>query len=265
MNDGVGLEMLLARGVLANNFMKPEGPPQFENKEPEQTDKKIPSQESEKLNKLQAMIKEVNSWRDRLGKGVDEGIKETVAMYNVMGIPTSASCEGHFESESEHGYPVPWVEVEAPDKPKWRFEHEEEIYEQVAKKYGITVDQVLHAENDEAWKEATRLIIKQEETTEYKKWEEENEKLLVKVETLLQEFYHGRDATDEMRIIADRSVGGFRVHGGGKFYIPNNRKDQFRDKLTKEERDHIPEILKTTQQEMRNFTEFLRKKYTDNS
>src|SRR3990167_11544172 len=203
-----------------------EGPPELPPEETEVAAKQqktekpadipIESVRAEKEAKLQSIRQEVDSLGDRLGEGVDEGIKETVAVYNAMELPTRASCQGHFESESEHGYPAPWVEVEAPDKPKWRFEHEEEIYEQVAKKYGITVDQVLHAENDEAWKEATRLIIKQEETTEYKKWEEENEKLLVKVETLLQEFYHGRDATDEMRIIADRSVGGFRVHGGGK-------------------------------------------------
>ena len=77
---------------------------------------------------------------------------------------------------------MPWIEVEAPNKPQWRFEREEEIYNQVAKKYGITVDQVMHADNDEAWKEAVRLSAEQEETAEYKAWEEENEKLFTKVE-----------------------------------------------------------------------------------
>ncbi len=226
-----------------------------------QQEKAEESPRAEKEEKLQATLQEIESWGDRLGKGVDEGIKETVAIYNVMELPTSASCEGHFENEAEHGFPVPWVDVEAPNEPQWRFEHEEEIYNQVAKKYGVTVDKVLRADNEEAWEEAVKLSAEQEETEEYKAWEEENEKLFIKVESLLREFYTERNVPDELRIIADRSVGGFRVHGGGKFYIPNNEKERIQNELTEEERNRTPEVLRGSQEEMRAFTEFLKQRY----
>jgi cobalamin biosynthesis Mg chelatase CobN len=119
----------------------------------------------------------------------------------------------------------------------------------------------MHADNDEAWKEAVRLSAEQEETAEYKAWEEENEKLFTKVESLLQEFYKERNVSDELRIIADRSVGGFRVHGGGKFYIPNNQKERLQSELTDAERKRIPEVLMSSQEEMKAFTEFLQNKY----
>lgn len=213
----------------------------------------------EKEAKLQAMRQEVNDWADRLGERVDAGIKEIVAVFNVIGIPTSASCEGH--SGSDHGYPAPWVEVEAPDEPDWRFEHQKEIYEQVAKKHGITVDEVLHADNDEAWVEAMRLSAEQEETAEYRLWQEKNQELFEKAEALLREFYKERDASDEIHIKAYRSVDGFRIHNGGKFSIPNNEKERLQNELTEEDRGRIPEVLKASQQEMNAFTEFLKEKY----
>jgi len=248
-----------------------EGPPELPPEETEVAAKQqktekpadipIESVRAEKEAKLQSIRQEVDSWGDRLGEGVDEGIKETVAVYNAMELPTSASCEGHFGSESEHGFPAPWVEVEAPDKPQWRFEHEGEIYEQVAKKYGVTVNAVLHADNDEAWREATQSSAEQKETAEYRAWREENEKLLKKSESLLQEFYRERNVQNDIRIIADRNVGGFRVHNGGKFYIPNNAKERLENELTEEERKRIPDILRASQEEMKSFTDFLKEKY----
>lgn len=256
--------------------MKFEGSSQLEQSTPEDESKKVKKQHkieksanisiesarTEKEKKLRTIRSEVDNYGDRLGEGVDEGIKETVSVYNAIGLPTSASCEGHFEgNESKHGFPVPWVEVGASNEPQWRFEREEQIYGQIAKKYGVTVDKVLHADNNEAWKEAVQLSVGQQETAEYKAWEEENERLFVKMESLLQEFYKGRDVADEFRLIADKKAGGFRVHNGGKFYIPNNKKERLQKELTEEERNRIPEVLKGSQQEMRIFTEFLKEKY----
>lgn len=46
---------------------------------------------------------------DQLGKGIDEGILETVIALNVLGIETTASCEGH----PERGTGAPWIDIEA--------------------------------------------------------------------------------------------------------------------------------------------------------
>lgn len=173
------------------------------------------------------MRAEVEEMADVLGEGIDEGIKETVIAFNVNGIPTSQSCEGHFEDGSDHGFPVPWVTVSAPNKPELRYKGEEE-------------------------------------TPEYRTWYEENKKLFTKVEALLKEFYAGRSVPEEIRIIIDKMDNVFDVHNGGKFYIPNDRKERLQTELTEEERQRIPEVLKNCQKEMQDFAEFLKKKYFSN-
>ena len=54
--------------------------------------------------------KEADRITDRLGKGLDTGIKETVVGLHVFGIHTTQSCEGHLD----WGVCSPWVEVAAP-------------------------------------------------------------------------------------------------------------------------------------------------------
>ena len=67
---------------------------------------------------------EIDEIVDLNGKGIDEGIKETVVAFNINELPTSNSCEGHID----HGLPYPFVEVEAEglcglreDRPRERF------------------------------------------------------------------------------------------------------------------------------------------------
>ncbi|KKR70126.1 MAG: hypothetical protein UX21_C0031G0005 [Microgenomates group bacterium GW2011_GWC2_45_8] len=185
---------------------------------------KIPSKQEIQWKKVRAEVEEM---ADALGEGIDEGIKETVIAFNINEIPTSQSCEGHFEDGSDHGFPAPWVTISAPNEPEWRYKNEEE-------------------------------------TLEYKKWYEENKKLFAKVEVLLKEFYTGRDVPEEVRIIIDKMDNVFDVHNGGKFFIPNDRKERLQTELTEEERQRIPKVLKNCQKEMQDFTDFLKKKYFSN-
>ncbi len=53
---------------------------------------------------------EVERITDRLGKVIDEGIKETVIALRAIGFPTSQSCEGH----TDRGLPYPWVDIKTP-------------------------------------------------------------------------------------------------------------------------------------------------------
>ncbi|MBV8695627.1 MAG: hypothetical protein JO125_17285 [Chloroflexi bacterium] len=49
----------------------------------------------------------VEQFTDRLGATIDEGIFETVVVFNLLGFHTFQSCEGHLG----HGGPYPWVDV----------------------------------------------------------------------------------------------------------------------------------------------------------
>src|SRR5438876_3722289 len=57
------------------------------------------------------MYLHVAQMTDKLGKGIDVGIAETVVAFNMLGIFTTASCEGHLH----HGTGAPWVDIEDPN------------------------------------------------------------------------------------------------------------------------------------------------------
>ncbi len=65
-------------------------------------------QRPEKLAEWESMSQQVNSWTDKLGKPVDENIKETVIVLNLLGLKTVRSCEGHLDS----GCSYPWVDMD---------------------------------------------------------------------------------------------------------------------------------------------------------
>jgi len=53
---------------------------------------------------------------DRLGLPVDPGIRGTVAALNLLGLPTTLSCEGNVNARG-HGLPAPWVDFACGDDP----------------------------------------------------------------------------------------------------------------------------------------------------
>lgn len=53
----------------------------------------------------------IDALADKLGKGVDESIKETIVALKLLGIHTTASCEGHLD----HGTFAPYIDIEATD------------------------------------------------------------------------------------------------------------------------------------------------------
>jgi len=49
----------------------------------------------------------VNSITDRLGLGIDNGIKESIIALQALGFVTRASCEGH----ADRGPAAPWISI----------------------------------------------------------------------------------------------------------------------------------------------------------
>lgn len=64
----------------------------------------------ERKERWESIRTEVEGITDGLGKGIDQGIKESVIAFIAFNIPTIQSCEGHLE-ENE-GLPYPWLDVE---------------------------------------------------------------------------------------------------------------------------------------------------------
>lgn len=66
---------------------------------------------ADKQNLWQQRSRELDNIKDGLGKGIDNGIKETVVALNVLGINTTQSCEGHLD----WGTGAPWIDLRAPN------------------------------------------------------------------------------------------------------------------------------------------------------
>lgn len=154
-------------------------------------------------------IAEINEIADRLGKGVDEKIKEPVAAFLVHEFTTSGSCEGHMteEGEDKHGLPYPWIEVYAPESEGWK-------------------------ENEKKKRE----------------WIIENLKQQKKMMGFFEEFYKERETPFDARLAFDRvgAFGGFRVQSFGAemttILSPEERKQKL--ELYRKEMDDFTKFLK---------------------
>src|SRR5579862_3856182 len=88
----------------------------------------VESVAAEKQVAWEAKRREIDQLIDGLGLGIDEGIKETVVAFNMLGLNTSGSCEGHLD----HGLTTPWVDIEAPGRPETEFIGEMDVFQRTA-------------------------------------------------------------------------------------------------------------------------------------
>lgn len=58
----------------------------------------------------QDMAAKIATLADRLGHPIDLGIRHAVIAFNLQGLHTTASCEGHIN----WGLPYPWIDLEDP-------------------------------------------------------------------------------------------------------------------------------------------------------
>lgn len=64
-------------------------------------------------NDAEAFVRRIT---DGLGCPIDEGIVETVVAFNLLGLRTCQSCEGHLID----GLPYPWVDLETDEFPAFK-------------------------------------------------------------------------------------------------------------------------------------------------
>jgi len=99
-------------------------------------------------------------------KDLDQKIEKTVKMLNLIGIPTSGSCEGHID----HGAPAPWVKITPQKEGKESKRLEKKISELLEKFYknrDVAEDAriTIEAANFGFWIHNGDIL--------YKKWREE--------------------------------------------------------------------------------------------
>lgn len=151
---------------------------------------------------------------DKLGRGIDEGIKETLAGLSLFGINTTASCEGH----KDHGTFAPYIDIEA--------------------KEALKVKQLRENKSDKEIEQLNQQI------------EKINLKERLKLIKLLDEFYSKRQVSFHKRLtIQSKARGWSRLESiGAELQLIADPETQSK---------HLSEY----QEEMRAFTEFLKRKY----
>jgi hypothetical protein len=202
---------------------------------------------------------EIDQFADAEGKGIDEEIKEAVVALNLLGFDTTQSCQGHY-GEEEGGFGAPWVQIEQPNQPEERFQNQNEIFKRVAEKYNLTLKQLKHEDNADAWGEALREASQQGETPEFQEWNKKNQELLQRVKELLDEFYKNREGhyNEDMKLEIEEFADMFRIHNGGEDYKMVDENISENEKIAHAHR------LFEYQREMRNFAYFLLDKFHAN-
>ncbi len=167
--------------------------------------------DSEKKKRWQAMEKEVASWGDALGLGIDPGIKNTVIVLNLLGFKTSQSCEGHMD----RGLAYPWIDFETENQEMVILNNKrqdivkriEEKHSEIQKKYpDLSLGEALRKgeseELDAIYPELHAINDKMEKLAKAQ---------LVPLKNLLADFYKNRSIDpDKMITIRERmySLGG---------------------------------------------------------
>lgn len=196
----------------------------------------------------------------------------------LLGFNTASSCEGHIEKLSS-----PYAHIEASNEPKYRFINQIEIHKQLADKYGFSLEDIDLAVNG-GWGSDPRIEIfekiihdfwdmldkreeKYLETPDWLEWEGQNHILDLKIKKLLIEFYKEKEVRPEIKLGLSYIGPGHmpNLHSGAELKGNEKFNADFLSRLKDDEEKHswTLQYIKETQKEMRDFTEFMKKKYFD--
>jgi hypothetical protein len=179
--------------------------------------------QEDKLTVWKQKLIEMEHLQDGMGTGLDHGIKETVAVLQLLGVHTRQSCEGHMD----HGVAAPWIFIETPDP---RLEKLRQKYT----KLSIQAEELEEEEADALYDELWALRGKMEGivAVEY-----------TKLIPYLEKFYQDRRVSYVRRLIIDQ---GGRLTCQGMILQPTEKK--------------IPRRVRMQeyQAEMHAFTEYLK-------
>jgi len=165
-------------------------------------------------------IEELQTITDRLGKPIDKGIIELVAVLNLLGFKTSGSCEGHLD----HGCASPWVDIEGDiDKDELnKLATLQKEIDEIVRKKGFTTQAI---KKQRGYRKRLDALIK---PTKLK---------ALKIIDLLNEFYDNRKIkVDERIIIAEGGIS-FRIICQGDYIqdvVSNKQKEKRLTKYQKE-------------------------------
>ncbi len=195
------------------------------------------------------MANEAELWVDGMGKGLDEGIKNTVIALNLLGFKTSQSCEGHID----WGLPYPWVDFQiTSDQAKVFDKKLLNIYQKIEakmadlqKKYPELHMRDIIDKDDAESKQLRDLYTKMHAITP--RLDQAAKSALLPLYKLLEKFYKNKSAHYDLviHIHEESHAKLFRIYSlGGSWQTTRNEPER-------------TVKLKKYQQEMNDFTNYL--------
>ena len=141
----------------------------------------------------------VNSIADKVGRGIDNGIKESIIVLQVLGFVTTASCEGH----TDHGPAAPWID----------------IGEKVPREILIR-------------KRESKGILNDDDAGKIRSVTKKNLKGQIRLMQLLDEFYEERKVSYDVRLLIEK----FGIYGNSWLKNAGEIFQQIRPKERKEKK-----------------------------
>lgn len=215
-------------------------------------------------------LAELAKVRDACDLPIDGAILDTVTAVNLIGIPTASSCGGHREKEiGERGVRLPYVRIEAPEKPEERTMGDLALMSKVAKRYGTTVDNIkqeLHGPAAEEYWRVVRSLPPRDFTPEFRVWVAENHALASRVEKLLRLFYRNRPVPEDVRLVVTGGhwpaiVNAIEVARDEAELQARRSETPFDGKIERAWDDRYATVFDPCREEVWAFTDFLRQKY----
>jgi hypothetical protein len=195
-------------------------------------------------------LKNLDEIVDGLGMKIDENIKETVAAFNINGIPTDGSCGGH--TEGRLGFP--YIMGKPLDEPEYRWVGQQNLNSEILKKYNLkTVREIYSDSKAEAeYNKRVEEELKFIETEQYKEWYKKVQPLEKEVGTLIEEFYKNRMISDDQKLHLSPLYAHYDIESG--LEIESLQQSNVSVVAIKAK-------IHASQEEFKLFTEFLKQKY----
>src|SRR5258708_14434953 len=170
-------------------------------------EQKIPLEEKER--RWNAINKKIDSITDKLGKPIDEEIKELIVGLNILGFRTTMSCFGHIRENKTFGIKdyalTPYVFIKPAIDSELEKEHED-LRQKVSKAKQIG--------NKESYREA------------YKEWQSFRNKMSTPYYTcikqlvdLFAEFYNNRHVSYDAQVVVSGSLFRITIRNTGENYL----------------------------------------------
>ncbi|GEM_PF-6568504 len=216
----------------------------------------IEAKRMERMKQWEEKLKQLDEVKDTQGKGVEPGIKETVAVFQLLGLPTKQSCEGHI---NEPGRPYPWVRFQSTGAMPQKYD--ESKLQALADTYQVPREDLFELPKDQPVVQDFLRHEKEFFNPKFQEWVSANEAIANRVEALLSDYYMATENTISKMLVVKRNEAGVSDLTIGPNFLGEKVTSQ---DINPQELSQYQERLNVYQEAVKSFTEYLKTQFMSN-